>query len=163
MNNSFISAARGGALLLVCLGATPPASAAEKGKLNTRAVLVTTKQVASSIEDKKDHSVLYLEQDGMIFNAAGPFLDKARYQLVYLSDSSGLVAGGYKTFTTEDGAKVFAKFEDTEQTPPVYKGKVEFIGGTGKYAGVKGRGTWTYTTIADTVALDEMEGEYEVP
>lgn len=145
------------------LGLTFPVAAAEKGKIKTRAVLVTTKQVASTLEDVKDHSLLYLEQDGVVFNSGGEFLDKARYQLFYMSDSSGMVAGGYKIFTAADGSKVFAKFEDTEQSPPVYKGKVEFTGGTGKYAGVKGRGTWTYTTIADTVAIDEMDGDYEIP
>jgi hypothetical protein len=150
----------------LCSGLSPgmPAWAGEKGKIKTRAVLVTTKQDAAKVDDKPDHTLLYLEQDGIIFNeSGGKFLDKARYQLIYLSDSAGLVAGGYKTFTEADGSKVFAKFTDTEQAPPVYKGSFDFIGGTGKYAGIKGHGTWTYTTVADTVAWDEMEGEYELP
>ncbi|MFC3692682.1 hypothetical protein [Chenggangzhangella methanolivorans] len=153
---------------LLSLGAagagTPDAAfAGETGKIKTRAVLVTTKQTMTTLEDVKDHTLLYLEQDGMIVSAGGGFLEKARYQLFYLSDSSSMVAGGYKTFTTADGSKVFAKFSDTEQAPPIYKGTVEFTGGTGKYAGLKGKGVWTYTTISDAVAMDEMEGEYELP
>ena len=49
--------------------------------------------------------------------------------------------GGYKTFTAADGAYVFATYEAPRLVMPVYKGKWKFIGGTGRYAGIKGHGT----------------------
>ncbi len=36
------------------------------------------------------------------------------------------------------------------------------MGGTGKYTGIKGGGTYTYTFVTDTVAWDVLEGEYEM-
>ena len=139
-----------------------PALAGTKGKLNSHAVLVTGKQDMIKVDDKPDHTVLYAEMDGVMFsNDGGKFLDKARYQVVYVSDSSGMVSGGYKTFTESDGSKAFAKFKDNEGDPN--NGTFEFIGGTGKYAGIKGHGTWTFTSVADTVAYDILQGEYELP
>ncbi|MCG3201222.1 MAG: hypothetical protein NFCOHLIN_01088 [Gammaproteobacteria bacterium] len=154
------------ALVLACTGAlfATSALAGEKGKIRSRASLVTIKFEQAKVEDQAEHVVMYGEMDGVLFTEpSGGFLDKARYQVVYLSDSSGMVSGGYKTFTTADGAKVFAKFTDTEMAPPVYKGTFELIGGTGKYQGIKGKGTWTYTSVSDSAAWDEMEGEYELP
>lgn len=99
-----------------------------------------------------------------MFNDAGSgLLDKARYQVIYMSDSGGMVSGGYKTFTMADGSRVYAKFADTEANPPVYKGTWEFTGGSGRYAGIKGKGVWTYTSVADGVAWDVFEGDYEMP
>jgi hypothetical protein len=50
--------------------------------------------------------VIVSEQDGAIHNANGKsFLDKARYQVVSVVDT-GLIRGGYKTFTEADGSKV---------------------------------------------------------
>jgi hypothetical protein len=115
------------------------------------------------VEDKAGHSILYAEVDGLnLDQSGGKFSDKARYQAIWISDSSGMGSGGYKIFTEADGSKVFAKYEDTEQTGPVTKGKFEFIGGTGKYTGIKGDGAYTFTTGTDTVAWDVLEGQYEM-
>ena len=139
-----------------------PAWAGDKGKFKSHAVLVTTKQETAKVADKPDHSILYAEMDGVnISNDGGKFLNGARYQLIYLSDSGGMVSGGYKTFTETDGSKAFAKFKDNDGDPN--NGTFEFIGGTGKYTGIKGKGAWKYTTVADTVGMDEFEGEYELP
>lgn len=36
-------------------------------------------------------------------------------------------------------------------------------GGTGKYAGIRGSGTFTLTNVTDRVMWDVLEWEYEVP
>jgi hypothetical protein len=71
--------------------------------------------------------------------------------------------GGYKTFTAADGGQVFARYQGTEAATPVYKGKWEFIGGTGRYAGIKGHGTYTYHSVTETTGRDVLEGEYGLP
>jgi hypothetical protein len=92
---------------------------------------------------------------------------KMHYQLVVLMDSTAaVIAGGdsgYKTFTAADGGQVLARYHGTEAAPPVYKGKWEFIGGTGKYAGIKGQGTYIYHSVTETTGWDVLEGEYELP
>jgi hypothetical protein len=139
--------------------------AGEKGKFRVHGALVTTNDKTIKIADKENHLVFFSEHDGVIFNddGEGSFLDKARYQVVYLGDTDGMVDGGYKTFTMADGAQVFAKYQGTEASGAVFKGKWEFIGGTGKYKGITGQGLFTLTMISDTTAWDMLEGEYNIP
>jgi len=44
---------------------------------------------------------------------------------------TGVIRGGYKTFTEADGSKVFAKYTVTEFKLPEVNGTFEFTGGTG--------------------------------
>jgi hypothetical protein len=151
-------------LATVALAVCSAAGAGEKGKFKGHAALVATKTETIKVEDQAEHVIYQMQEDGVMFNDAGSgLLDKARYQVIYMSDSGGMVSGGYKTFTMADGSKVFAKFADTEAKPPVYKGTWQFTGGTGKYVGIKGQGVWTYTSIVDGVAWDVFEGDYELP
>jgi hypothetical protein len=156
---------RAGLLLAaIALGFCGAAAAGEKGRFKGHAALVVTKNETIKVEDQPEHVIYQMQEDGVMFNDAGSgLLDKARYQVIYMSDSGGMVSGGYKTFTMADGSKVYAKFADTEANPPVYKGTWEFTGGSGKYAGIKGKGVWTYTSVADGVAWDVFEGDYEMP
>ena len=95
-----------------------------------------------------------------MFNDAGdPFLDRARYQVHWVLDTEGMVAGGYKTFTTSDQDKVFARYAITEMGDAL-KGTWEFTGGTGNFEGIKGSGQFTYTTIAEGVGYDVLQGKY---
>lgn len=149
---------------IIVAALSTPAWAGEKGKWRGRAALVSTKLETVKVEDQAEHAVYFSEADGVVFNDGGEaFLANARYQYVYLLDTGGMVAGGYKTFTASDGSKVFAKFEEHEVTPPTYKGKWQFIGGTGKYQGIKGQGLYTYTEVSPTSGWDVLEGEYELP
>jgi hypothetical protein len=76
---------------------------------------------------------------------------------------TGVIRGGYKTFTEADGSKVFAKYTVTEFKPPVVNGAFEFTGGTGKYQGITGNGTFHYVRVSDKAAWDELVGEYKIP
>ena len=127
--------------------------------------LVVTKSETPKVDDTEDHFIYFAEYDGVVFNdkGEGSFLDKARYQVVHLGDTAGMVNGGYKTFTTTDGSKVFAKYQGTETAPPNFKGTWEFIGGTGQYKGISGKGTWNLTMNSETTAFDILEGEYNLP
>jgi hypothetical protein len=150
-------------LALAVPAATVPAVAEETGQWFGRAVLVTLSSKTVKLEDRADHAVSVTEYDGAVFNADGkPFLDKARYQVVNLTDA-GTSGGGYKTFTEADGSKVFAKYVLKEAKPPEFRGSFEFTGGTGKYAGITGRGDYHVVAISDTALWDELRGEYKIP
>jgi hypothetical protein len=73
--------------------------------------------------------------------------------------SNGSVVG-----TLDSGDKMFVS---TRDTAPVKNGKPgdaqgtwSFTGGTGKIAGIKGKGTYTLKQNADGSAVAEVEGEY---
>jgi hypothetical protein len=73
------------------------------------------------LEHRANHTVSVTEYDGAVFNADGkPFLDKARYQVVDLTDA-GASSGGYNTFTETDGSKVFAKYLLKDAKPPEFR------------------------------------------
>jgi hypothetical protein len=127
------------------------------------AALVVTDQKTVKVDDGTDHVVIVSEQDGAIQNADGnSFLDKARYQVVSVVDT-GVIRGGYKTFTEADGSKVFAKYTVTEFKLPEVNGTFEFTGGTGKYQGITGNGKFHYVRVSDRAAWDELIGEYKIP
>ena len=140
-----------------------PAAAQETGHWHGLAALVSTDQKIFKLDDQSNHVVIVNDEDGAIHNADGkPFLDKARYQVLALTDSA-VGTRGYKTFTETDGTKVFATFTATEFKPPVVNGTIEFTGGTGKYAGITGKGTYHLVNVSDKAAWDELIADYTIP
>ena len=76
---------------------------------------------------------------------------------------------GYRTFTHASGDKIFSAYEGetgAERTPEgkteyIFKGKWWYTGGTGKFQGITGSGTYKGRLGADGVTY-EWEGSYEV-
>jgi hypothetical protein len=154
---------RGAGLAAMLVAAAGTAAAEQSGTWNARAVLVVLETKSMAVGDQPDHTVSITRFDGAAFNADGkPFLDKARYEVVDHSDTAGR-NGGYKTFTEADGSKVFAKYTLTGGTMPDLRGTWEFIGGTGRYQGISGRGEYHVVFVSETALWDELTGEYKVP
>ncbi|MCW2239086.1 hypothetical protein [Azospirillum canadense] len=155
----------GGTIFAIALGAGG-AVAQDGGQWNSKAVLVVIGTKAVTLEDQPGHMIAITEFDGAAFNSDGkPFLDKARYQVTDITDTAGQEIG-YKTFTEPDGSKVYARYllkekkKDGAQT--VWNGTWEFTGGTGKYRGITGRGSYHVVSVSDTAVWDELTGEYKV-
>jgi len=152
------------ALILIGWSLNAQALAEDGGKWRGKAVLVITTDKTVKVADTADHQVQMSEWDGMVFSEGEkPFLDKARYQVVSLYDSGGMISGGYKTFTADDGSKVFASFKATGGTWPIIKGEWVFVAGTGKFKGISGSGVYTVTVTSDTTLWDVLEGDYKIP
>jgi hypothetical protein len=150
------------AITLVLASGTA-AWAEEGGRWRGKAVLVTTQVTTLNVADQKDHAMMLGDDHGLVFNEDDKdFLDKAEYRVQWMVDTGGMVGGGYKTFTASDG-QVFAKFVITKFTDAGGSGTWEFIGGTGKYKGITGRGNFNTTNVTPTVYWDLLEGEYKIP
>jgi len=154
------------AVTMIIAGIATSTWAGEKGKFRGRAVLYNTKLEVVKVPGTEENFMYSGELDGFIFNeTGGTFLDKARYQVVFRGD---VIKGtgkteGYKTFTMPDGAQIFVKYMG-EGSNNRESGTFTLIGGSGKYQGVKGKGTYDWTGIKDTkVSWDILEGEYELP
>ena len=155
----------GGAVLALMLAANagPPAVAEEAAQWHGKGILVVVEKTSMKVEDRANHTVAATEYDGAVFNDEGkPFLDKARQQVVAVNDA-GVLRVGYNIFTDGDGAKVFAKYSVTESKPPEHRGTLEFTGGTGKYEGITGGGTFRLVYISDRVGWNEFSAEYTLP
>jgi hypothetical protein len=144
-------------VILAILTALLIASPAFAEKVTANGMLTNTQAVTFTVGDKPGHQIYLTKMEGMVQSAG--VLNNARYEITDLSDTAGQ-SGGYKTFTLPDGSKIFAKYEVTEPGDKP-KGKITFTGGTGKYEGITGTGTYsakftdqTYTSLRDTLELD---------
>jgi hypothetical protein len=151
------------AMLLIAgaIAAPTSAGAGEKGKFRGLAVLVNTQfQQIKALEGHPGGAQMQGEMDGLVFNdQRQPFLDKAHYQVIWKGDSMG--SSCFKSFTMPDG-KVFARCEG-KPTAGGAEGSVVLMGGTGRYAGIKGKGNFYVTFVSDQVLWDVLEWEYEIP
>lgn len=147
-------------VLSMCVFATC-ASAAEKGKFRGLAVLVnTTFHEVKALEGHPGGAEMTGQMDGLVFNdQRQPFLDKAHYEVIWRADSVG--GNCFKSFTMPDG-KIFARCEG-RPTSTGSEGTVLLMGGTGHYAGIKGKGTFSLTNVSSSVMWDVLEWEYEIP
>lgn len=153
--------------IAAAISLTPGVSAADKGRFSAHCVLVSTK--FSEIKAQEGHpmrGVMAGEMDGLAFQDGGSsrldkLLDKAHYHVAWVGDGGG---GGYclKTFTTGDGNKLFARCEATGN-PKGFSGTVHLLGGTGPFAGIKGKGRFSLTYVTPTVSRDEIEWDWETP
>jgi hypothetical protein len=76
--------------LMLAMAATWPAVAEETGHWHGLGGLVIVDKKAVNLEDRPNHTAGISEFDGAVFNADGkPFLDKARYQVVSITDTGG--------------------------------------------------------------------------
>lgn len=67
---------------------------------------------------------------------------------------------GHCTYTTRDGDKLFDKWW---QSPGMETSRYEWIGGTGKWAGATGGGTYTVTQLDGGLLSISYAGTVEVP
>src|SRR5262245_48777942 len=142
-------------------------SAGESIKWRGLAALVVTESTPIKWMDRPDHNVGQGKMDGVIFTqVGGSFLDKARYQVLNQWDSAANPTfWGCKTFTEGDGSQLFLRYEQPREgmKPPRFLGNWMVIGGTGKYKGAKGKGTYDVTFVSDVTLWDVLEGEVELP
>ena len=88
---------------------------------------------------------------------------------VGFGESSGNKANGrgYHVSTMTNGDKVYVRFQGTDTlkdgAPQSSQGTWSYTGGTGKFKGIKGKGTYKGTFGADGGVTYEVEGEYALP
>jgi hypothetical protein len=61
-------------------------------------------------------------------------------------------SGGYKIFVQRDGSNALAHLETTRVLDDGAEGTSQFMGGTDKRGGVKGRGQWRICAVETTLA-----------
>jgi len=150
------------ALGCLCAAAGAPALSGEKGHYTGLAVLNSTKFTElKSPEGHPGKSVMCGELEGLMFNDdKKPFLDKAHYIVQYVIDGNNWSSCN-KTFTMKDGDKVFARCESRNTSSG--DGTLILVGGTGKYAGIRGSGTFKFRPASGAVNWDVLEIDYEIP
>jgi hypothetical protein len=93
--------------------------------------------------------------DGLPLKQGG-FLD------INLKSGAGY-AHGFDVVIDKDGDKVFDTWEGKPGKGGLWEGTWTYTGGTGKWQGIQGKGTWVTHEVAPGQSYDEWEGEYELP
>ena len=129
-----------------------------------RIVFYNTKWEPINVGDEKDHIVGIWEGKGINSNMEGKTFGDG-----YLVYSVGLLdvnpkaestANGYTILTDKDGDKIYCKWDQKGSSPQ----KWTYYKGTGKFEGIRGKGTASWVQSADpTLGYTPWEGEVELP
>jgi hypothetical protein len=137
------------------------AFAGESGKITGHAVITVHPVATLDVADSPDHHIYISTYEGTV--ASDGLLNNARYEVAEVFDTAGLIRGGYKTFTLQDGSKIFAKYEVTEPGETAAKGRFEILSGTQKCQGITGKGNFEGKWTSETTFEDTLTGEYSIP
>lgn len=140
------------AILLIAAWLLVPATPAmaKKEKFKSRVISQITKIHVIKVGDVEGHRIAIFQRRGLCFSEDG---EVGSYENWVTSDT---IEGkgthvGYARITYEDGSTTVSKFQGTneplEGRRSTGKGTFTYIGGTGRFEGIKGSGSYTYKTI----------------
>ena len=141
------------------------AVAGEKQKYKSHGASYTVKWEQIEVGDEEGHVVAVTESKQIYFDEltgerwAGQAVSMID---INLKTGQGFVQG-YGSVTDKDGDKQFRTHEGKPVGKGHWKGTWTSVGGTGKYEGVKGGGTWDSYSLGPRESYLEIEGEMEMP
>jgi hypothetical protein len=120
-------------------------ASAKKEKFKARSFSQITKMHVIKVGDVEGHIIAVYERRGLalVDGEVTTFLNRA---MLDMTKGKG-TAEGYVTYTFEDGSTTVSKFQGTlapsEGKTLTAEGTFIFIGGSGRFEGIKGDGKWT--------------------
>lgn len=156
-----LSALMGAALAL-------PVEAGERGTFKGHAVLNNAKFNEIKTPEGHPYKAAWSgEQEGLIFHNGGGsaldrILDRAHYIVQYVGDAGTVSGYCMKTFTTREGHKLYGRC-DWKGNDKGSSGVVTILGGTGPFAGIKGKGKFVLVGVSPVVNYDDIEWDWETP
>ena len=137
--------------VILALGASAEAQLPKQGKYRG---MFGVQGAGTVHELDKDHVFFVGEFSGVFFNdVANGFMDKTSVVCPGVNDIAkgvSLANHGYCIVTDKDGDKAYLVWKGEGTGPNVGGGDSQWMGGTGKFAGIKGGHTYQYNGIADT-------------
>jgi hypothetical protein len=150
--------------LILVFGMTTYAIAGEK--IKAHGTSVTTKYEMMKVGDVEGHVIMISEQKQVYFNEiTGDKWTSSGYNIMdgNMKTGAGWWLKGYGVSTYPNGDKSFRSYEGTPVGKGHWKGTWKVTGGTGKYKGATGGGTWDSKTLEQGISYSEVEGEIEYP
>lgn len=116
------------------------------------------------LELDEGHSLAWWRGEGVYFDDDPSAVDhmstgECAGTYEFMPDESYTVTG-FCTYTDRDGDKHFVKWWEGSD---MEEGRYEYIGGTGKYAGATGGGTYVGEELTDTLSAFTTKGVMELP
>jgi len=160
------------ALITFAFGMTVVGDAVAGEKYKGRSAFYTIKWEQVNVPGEEGHIISAAEYKGISTNTEGKtFGDGWIDWNVALNDinvKTGLgSAHGYGEFADRDGNKIYyttiGRRLKGELWASYWKGEYTLVKGTGKFEGIKGKGTWTAYVIAPKQFYTDWEIEVELP
>jgi hypothetical protein len=121
------------------LGSTVPAQAAD---LKCKLISMGTKVETNKIDDQEGHIIGIFERKGLMVHENGEVANELN-RGVFDSLKGVTKFQGYCLQTFKDGSTMMMKHQGTNDKGKIVEASFEFIKGTGRFEGIKGRGTYT--------------------
>jgi hypothetical protein len=142
------------------------AVAGEKFKLRT--IKYADKWEQIQVGDDEGHNIIVEEAKGIVSNMEGKAFGDGwvmrHFGLVDWNATTGVAFGhGYEEVTDRDGDKFFTKWEGKSTGEATWEGEYTVLKGTGKYEGIKGKGTWSLQSVAPMQWYTDEEWDIELP
>jgi hypothetical protein len=156
------------AVITLFMGVAVVGDALAGEKVKARGVAYMTNWQSAKVPDQEGHVMGFWEGKGVHTVLAGPrFVDGAAYNevgVVDLNTKTGERKGmhGYNEVICQDGDRIYNRWEFTHVSEGMLHGTWEYYLGTGKYEGIKGKGTYASHVMGDRWYAD-WEGEVELP
>ena len=147
-------------MVLIVLGASP-ALAGETVKTKATGTSINTKWHHIDVGDTEGHVVaVYQNTQVWISEINGERVTAFSRGIMDLNKKSGQgTMRGYSVMTGEDGEKRFSSYDGKMVGKGQWEGTYTYTGGTGKYDGSSGGGTWKGKSLGPGISHVEAEGE----
>jgi len=137
-------------------------------RLKLRTIKYTVKWEQLNVGDEEGHVIGVHEAKGIVSNMEGrSFGDGWALRYVALLDinpKTGVTSGnGYEEMTDKDGDKIYKTWEGKAVAENRWEGEYTILKGTGKFEGIKGKGTFTAYVVAPNQFYTDEEWEVELP
>jgi hypothetical protein len=135
-------------------------------KIKAHGTSVATKSEMMEVGDVEGHVIMISESKQVYFNEiTGEKFTSTGHNLMEgnMKTGAGWWVKGYGVSTYPNGDKSFRSVEGKPVGQGHWKGTWKVTGGTGKYKGATGGGTWDTKAQKPGIGYNEVEGEIEYP
>ena len=152
-------------LFLFGISTVDNAQAGEKRKMKSHSASYTTTAHQIKVPDDEGHVLVIWENKAIYFSeiTGEKTADTSQGFMDANPVTKELSIQGYGVNVDKDGDKIVRTFVGKGVAPNQMKGTWTVKGGTGKYKGAKGGGTWTSYSLTPNQSYPEVEGEMELP
>lgn len=158
---------RWGGLVVLVIALGLPAFAAQAGELAVTGQNIQSKSESSWIQigEDKGHGIGAYESMGITYHGDGKistYVNKGTYDWNNAAGKSQ----GYILRTFEDGSTYKAQYQGQSKLDgkvTIWSGTWTILGGTGKYEGVKGEGTYQGRRYGNGMSVSDWEGTEVLP
>ncbi len=150
-------------VVLLIFGMTMIDSAMAGERVKAHATSVNTKFHQIEVGDEEGHVIAIVENKQIWVNEkTGEKSTGVSFGFMDMNPKKKIVKfHGYSVRTYPNGEKWFSKYEGKPVGKGHMKGTFTYNGGTGKFEGLKGGGTWESKSMAQGVSYMEAEGVRE--